>query len=585
MVVTVALPLGDITANQLRSLADIVRRFTRETIRTTVEQNFVIRWVSNSDLPEIYKALDAVGLGEPGAGTIVDIVTCPGTDTCKLGSPLRAAWRRNCATDWPRKASKFDAAVQNLHIKISGCFNSCGQHHVADLGFYGVSRKMAGYAVPHFQVVLGGEWEHNAGSYGLARGRVPSKNIPQVVTRLTDRYASDRKSGETFKDFVKRIGKVEIKSLLEDLTDCPPTADRSFFSDWGDPREYSLGDHGRGRMRGRSRSPPSISISPPPSARSSRRRVAFENGANRAGGNDGLPGDAARRQGAGENRTPGYPRRSRPDRRRIPRRAFTTRRNSSIRLRAENSRTICSMRTKSPDEPYTPDSTRYLIDEANFLSTPRTVATTAGHARQRLALRNIHRPMTSSARQCEASAEESQREADLEPLIPIFHGWIQDQVSEELLLDVADYRHVPAGPGVMLIGLEGGLQRGQHRRPPGRSLQPQSGAGGQQSGSIAAGGARGADGVVNVWKPIPGSAGNFALAARSSKYSSTTGCWLRTTRKRARRRTAEFQSFATKLFRRSDYSLAYNNEPRRLFGATLKASRSFSVRDLLKNLS
>ncbi len=82
---TVALPLGDITANQLRSLADIVRRFTKETVRTTVEQNFVIRWVSQSDLPELYKALDAVGLGDPGAGTIVDITACPGTDTCKLG--------------------------------------------------------------------------------------------------------------------------------------------------------------------------------------------------------------------------------------------------------------------------------------------------------------------------------------------------------------------------------------------------------------------------------------------------------------------------------------------------------------------
>ena len=83
--ITVTLPLGDITACQLRSLADIVRRFTRETIRTTVEQNFVIRWVSNRDLVEIYEALRAVELGDPGAGTIVDIVSCPGTDTCKLG--------------------------------------------------------------------------------------------------------------------------------------------------------------------------------------------------------------------------------------------------------------------------------------------------------------------------------------------------------------------------------------------------------------------------------------------------------------------------------------------------------------------
>jgi len=251
VVVTVALPLGDITANQLRSMADIVRRFTKETVRTTVEQNFVIRWVSQSDLPELYNALQFVGLGEPGAGTIIDIVTCPGTDTCKLGISssrgLAAELRKRLA----EKSFQFEEPVENLHIKISGCFNSCGQHHVADLGFYGVSRKIAGYAVPHFQVVLGGEWEHNGGSYGLPVGAIPSKNIPEVVTRLTDRYAANRSSGESFKDFVKRIGKAELKAVLENLARPPADpSDRSFFSDWGDPREYTLGDLGAGECAG-----------------------------------------------------------------------------------------------------------------------------------------------------------------------------------------------------------------------------------------------------------------------------------------------------------------------------------------------
>ena len=189
--------------------------------------------------------------GDPGAGTIVDIVSCPGTDTCKLGissSRGLAAELRDRLTD---HTVALDAAVQNLHIKISGCFNSCGQHHVADIGFYGVSRKFSGYAVPHFQVVLGGEWENNAGSYGLPVMAVPSKNIPQVVTRLTDRYVSERKGAETFKEFIKRVGKVEIKTLLADLTRLPADgSDRSFFSDWGDPREYSLGDLGVGECAG-----------------------------------------------------------------------------------------------------------------------------------------------------------------------------------------------------------------------------------------------------------------------------------------------------------------------------------------------
>jgi len=250
-VVTVALPLGDITANQLRALADIARRFTTETIRTTVEQNIVLRWISQSDLQELYQALDAEDLGGAGAETIVDIAACPGTDTCKLGISssrgLAAELRKRLA----EKNFQFEDAVENLHIKISGCFNSCGQHHVADLGFYGVSRKIAGYAVPHFQVVLGGEWSHNGGSYGVPVMAIPSKNIPEVVTRLVERYGTGRRNGEIFRDFIKRIGKAELKNLLEDLARPPADpSDRAIFTDWGDPREYSLGDMGVGECAG-----------------------------------------------------------------------------------------------------------------------------------------------------------------------------------------------------------------------------------------------------------------------------------------------------------------------------------------------
>ena len=150
VVVTIALPLGDITANQLRALADIARSFTKETIRTTVEQNFVLRWISLNDLEEDYKALEAAGLAAAGAETIVDITSCPGTDTCKLGISSSRGLAAELRKRLGEKSFQFEKPVENLHIKISGCFNSCGQHHVADLGFYGVSRKVAGYAMPHF---------------------------------------------------------------------------------------------------------------------------------------------------------------------------------------------------------------------------------------------------------------------------------------------------------------------------------------------------------------------------------------------------------------------------------------------------
>ena len=251
VVATVTLPLGDATPMQLRALADIARRFTRETVRTTVEQNFVIRWVSRGDLPALFDALEAVGLGQPGAGSIVDIVACPGTDTCKLGISSSRGLAAELRTRLAAKSMQLDEAIQSLHIKISGCFNSCGQHHVADLGFYGVSRKVSGYAVPHFQVVLGGEWTNNAGSYGLPMVAIPSKNIPDLVERISERYVMNRERGESFQQFIKRIGKAEVRRLVEDLTRVPANReDRFYFSDCGDPREYSIDDIGVGECAG-----------------------------------------------------------------------------------------------------------------------------------------------------------------------------------------------------------------------------------------------------------------------------------------------------------------------------------------------
>jgi sulfite reductase beta subunit-like hemoprotein/uncharacterized protein (UPF0332 family) len=251
VVATVNLPLGDLTSTQLRALADIARRFTRESLRTTVEQNMVIRWVSQIDLPDLYSALKSAGLEQPGAGTIVDIVACPGTDTCKLGISSSRGLAGELRRRLLEKSLQLDQAIQNLHIKVSGCFNSCGQHHIADLGFYGVSRKIAGYTVPHFQVVLGGEWDHNAGAYGLPIMAIPSKNIPEVVSRLGELYMAERIKGEGFQAFIKRIGKAEVKRILEDLARVPDYQSNPFyFSDWGDPREYSIDDIGKGECAG-----------------------------------------------------------------------------------------------------------------------------------------------------------------------------------------------------------------------------------------------------------------------------------------------------------------------------------------------
>jgi sulfite reductase (ferredoxin) len=194
---------------------------------------------------------------------------------------------------------------------------------------------MAGHAVPHFQVVLGGEWANNGGSYGLPVVAIPSKRIPEVVARLTGTYVAKRTKGETFKDFVKRVGKVELKAELEDLARAPSDPnDHSLFSDWGDPREYTLGDMGVGECAGEVVSAVEFEL-----AAAEREvfeaEVALEKGAVDQAGRTAY---LAMLHGAKALVKLGDPNISD---------ATTTRKNSGILSPAENLRIICSTRTRN----------------------------------------------------------------------------------------------------------------------------------------------------------------------------------------------------------------------------------------------
>lgn len=250
-VVTINLPLGDITTEQAYQLADIARKYVGDTIRTTVEQNIILRWVAESDLPALYSELKAINLATPGAGTIVDITSCPGTDTCKLGIAASRGLAGTLRNQLAARSATLPDAIKDLRIKISGCFNSCGQHHIADIGFFGNSRRRNNRTVPHFQVVLGGRWRENAGSYGMAVGAVPSKIVPELLNTLINRYANERDREETFQDWVTRLGKKQIKEILEPFTEVPIyEVNRDFYSDWNDPREFTIGDIGVGECAG-----------------------------------------------------------------------------------------------------------------------------------------------------------------------------------------------------------------------------------------------------------------------------------------------------------------------------------------------
>ena len=238
-VVNITLPLGDITADQARALASISRKYVKDTVRTTVEQNLVLRWVSMSDLPALYQDLNAIGLAASGAETLVDITACPGTDSCKLGissSRGLAAHLRNYFLETGVKEE-----IQDLRIKISGCPNSCGQHHIANIGFFGSSRRMGEHIAPYYQVMLGGHATDNAGAYGLPTGKIHGKNIPQFIEHLTAKYIDERKEDEPFTDYIARLGKVEIKAILRQYDQIPTfEEDPSYYIDTGDTKEFKL---------------------------------------------------------------------------------------------------------------------------------------------------------------------------------------------------------------------------------------------------------------------------------------------------------------------------------------------------------
>lgn len=250
-VITINLPLGDLTSRQMFRLADIAREYVGDNVRTTVEQNIVLRWVSNKDLPQVYGALKEIGLGEAGAGTIVDITSCPGTDTCKLGIASSRGLADELRNRLVAKSANLPEAIKDLRVKVSGCFNSCGQHHIGDIGFFGNSRRSGNHKVPHFQVVLGGQWSENAGSFGLAIGAVPSKSVPAVLDVITERYVNEREQGESFQDWVHRLGKVQIKTMLQPFMRLPEIdTEPEYFSDWGDSRVYTIADIGVGECAG-----------------------------------------------------------------------------------------------------------------------------------------------------------------------------------------------------------------------------------------------------------------------------------------------------------------------------------------------
>jgi sulfite reductase beta subunit-like hemoprotein len=206
---------GDLTPSQFRDLGQIMRDFSGGFARTTVGQNLVLRWVRDEAVYDVWQRLTAIGLGEAGAQEITDNVSCPGTDSCKLG--ITSSMGLNAAINAKLLEMDIqDPLSRRIHIKNSGCPNGCSQHHIADLGFYGASIKVGEHTIPAYVAHVGGTYEQGEVGYGTRlKVRLPAKRVPVAVERWIRMYEAERTEGETFKQYADRVGTTRFEDEVK----------------------------------------------------------------------------------------------------------------------------------------------------------------------------------------------------------------------------------------------------------------------------------------------------------------------------------------------------------------------------------
>jgi sulfite reductase (ferredoxin) len=215
--VQIHVPRGDLTPDQLRGLGQIMRDYCGGYARTTVHQNLLLRWVRDETVYEVWQRLKELDLGRAGADEIVDVVSCPGTDSCKLG--ITSSMGLNAAVRERVDAMAIqDPLTKRVHIKMSGCPNGCSQHHIANIGFYGASIKVGEHTIPAYVAHIGGNYEDGEVVYGTRlKVRLAAKRVPDAVERWLRMYESERTDGEQFNAFAERVGSKRFEEEVREL--------------------------------------------------------------------------------------------------------------------------------------------------------------------------------------------------------------------------------------------------------------------------------------------------------------------------------------------------------------------------------
>ena len=234
--VEIKITRGDLTPAQFHGIADIMREYCGGNARTSVQQNMVLRWVRDESLYEVYSRLVELRLAEAGAGTVTDVVSCPGTDSCKLGITSSMGLNR-AIQERVTDLAVADPLVEKLHIKMSGCPNSCGQHHLGNIGFHGAAMKVDGHQLPAYHAFIGGGYEEGNGKVRVGtqlKLRLPAKRTPDAVQRWLELYRQGRQDGEEFNAYFDRVGKEPFEEAVRNLTIPGEFSDdnREMFIDW-----------------------------------------------------------------------------------------------------------------------------------------------------------------------------------------------------------------------------------------------------------------------------------------------------------------------------------------------------------------
>ncbi len=216
VMVTASVPLGDLTSEQMRVVAELAAAYADGTIRVTIDQDLVFRWVPVSHLRELYRGLSAASLGLAEAATIADVTSCPGAESCRLAVTQSRGLGR-LLEEHLRARPDLVAAADGARIKISGCPNGCGQHHIATIGFQGSVRRVGGRALPQYFVMVGGGATERGASFARTAAKIPARRIPDAVERLMAMYQRERTPDESAPDFFQRVDLGQVTAVLADL--------------------------------------------------------------------------------------------------------------------------------------------------------------------------------------------------------------------------------------------------------------------------------------------------------------------------------------------------------------------------------